>query len=367
MASVSKRVRDGKTTYLVRWRDGAAQRKKSFARKIDADRFRTHVEHSQNTGAYVDPAAGKVTFREYAEAWRTAQPHRPNTEHNTRVRLTRHVYPVIGNRPIASIRPSEIQALVSGLDLSPSSVRPVFNTLRGVFRAAVRDRKMGLNPADGVKLPEVPRKQVRPLTVDQVQALTTAVPPEYRALVVVGAGAGLRPGELFGLQLGDIDFLRKLIRVERQVQQTTGHGTYVGPLKTPRSYRTVPVGEVVITALSEHVRQWPAEGHLFTNRDGSVPLSNRWFAPAVWRPAVKAAGLPTGTGMHSLRHFYASALIRSGLSVRVVSERLGHASAAVTLGVYSHLWPDDEQRSRDAIDEIFGQGAPPVRPGIEAR
>ncbi len=364
MASVSKRVRDGKTTYVVRWRDGTTQRKKSFARKIDADRFRTHVEHSQNVGTYVDPAAGKVTFRAFAEAWRTAQPHRPTTAHGTRVRLEKHVYPVIGDRPIASIRPSEIQALVSGLDLAPSSVRPVFNTLRGVFRAAVRDRKVGLNPADGVKLPEVPRRQVQPLTVDQVQVLATAIRPQYRALVVAGAGAGLRPGELFGLQLGDVDFLRKLIRVERQVQEVTGHGVYVGPLKTRQSYRTVPVGEVVITALSEHVRQWPTEGHLFTH-DGGL-ISARWFSDQVWRPAVAAAGLPNATRFHDLRHFYASALIRSGLSVRVVSERLGHASAAVTLGVYSHLWPDDEQRSRDAIDALFGQGAPPARPGIEA-
>ncbi len=365
MASVSKRIRDGKTTYVVRWRDGTTQRKKSFARKIDADRFRTHVEHSLNTGAYVDPAAGKVTFKAYAEAWRTAQPHRPNTAKNTRSRLEQHVYPKLGNRPIASIRASEIQALVSGLELSPSSVRPVFVTLKSVFRAAVRDRKVAVNPADDIRLPEVPRKQVVPLTVEQVQALADEIPAEYRALVVVGAGAGLRPGELFGLQLGDVDFLRKLVRVERQVQQTTGHGTQVCPLKTRQSYRTVPVGEVVITALSEHVRQWPSGGHLFTKGGDLVP--SVWFGAKVWRPAVKAAGLPTGTGMHSLRHFFASALIRSGLSVRVVSERLGHASAAVTLGVYAHLWPDDEQRSRDAIDQLFGQGAPPVRPGIEAR
>jgi integrase len=366
MASVSKRVRDGKTSYVVRWRDGAAQRKKTFTRKIDADRFRTHVEHSQLSGSYVDPVAGKVTFQEFAEAWRTAQPHRPTTAHHTRVRLEKHMYPVLGNRPIASIRPSEIQALVSGLDLAPSSVRPVFGILKSVFTAAVRDRVISVNPADQVKLPEVPRRQVQPLTVDQVQALADAIRPEYRALVVVGAGAGLRPGELFGLQLGDIDFLRKLVRVERQVQEVTGHGVYVGPLKTRQSYRTVPVGEVVITSLSEHVRQWPPDGHVFTGQSGHL-IAARWFGRQVWRPSVAAAGLPTGTRFHDLRHFYASALVRSGLSVRVVSERLGHASAAVTLGVYSHLWPDDEQRSRDAIDQLFSQGAPPVRPGIEAR
>jgi Phage integrase family len=66
----------------------------------------------------------------------------------------------------------------------------------------------------------------------------------------------------------------------------------------------------------------------------------------------KAAGLP-GVGFHDLRHFYASALIRAGLNVRVVSERLGHANAAMTLNVYAHLWPDDEGCTRQAIDDVF--------------
>jgi integrase len=72
----------------------------------------------------------------------------------------------------------------------------------------------------------------------------------------------------------------------------------------------------------------------------------------VWAPAREAAGLP-GARFHDLRHFYASALIRAGLNVRVVSERLGHANAAMTLNVYAHLWPDDEDRTRQAIDDVF--------------
>jgi len=66
----------------------------------------------------------------------------------------------------------------------------------------------------------------------------------------------------------------------------------------------------------------------------------------------REAGLPD-VGMHDLRHFYASALIRAGLSVKVVSERLGHSNAAMTLNVYSHLWPDDEDRTRQAIDDML--------------
>jgi integrase len=68
--------------------------------------------------------------------------------------------------------------------------------------------------------------------------------------------------------------------------------------------------------------------------------------------------------MHDLRHFYASALIRAGLSVKVVSDRLGHSNAAMTLNVYSHLWPDDEDRTRAAIDDVFRPAVPTVCPAI---
>jgi integrase len=74
----------------------------------------------------------------------------------------------------------------------------------------------------------------------------------------------------------------------------------------------------------------------------------------VWRAAVNAAGAPAGTGFHELRHYYASLLIRHGESVKVVQARLGHASAAETLDIYSHLWPDSDDRTREAIDAVLG-------------
>jgi integrase len=79
-----------------------------------------------------------------------------------------------------------------------------------------------------------------------------------------------------------------------------------------------------------------------------------------WRKAVKKAGLPGGTGPHALRHAYASMLI-AGESVKVVSERPGHTNAAMTLNVYSHLFPDSEDRTQKAIDAAFQDHADSVR------
>jgi integrase len=362
MATVKKDSARKRTPYVVRWRDESGRQcKRGFARKVDADRYRAEVEHKLHTGSYVDPVAGRRTFRDYAEAWRLAQPHRPNTAANTRSRLEKHIYPVIDDRPIAGIRPTEVQALVSGLKVSASSVRPIVGTLKAIFSAAVRDRVIGLNPAERITLPEQPRNRVVPLTVEQVEAIVAALPKRYRALAVVGAGTGLRQGELFGLQVADVDFLRRTLTVRRQVQETPGHGVYVSQLKTPRSYRVIPIGDVVVSALAEHLREYPAQGeqHIFTTEAGEI-IGRTRFNRDVWAPARKAADVTGGT--HGLRHFYASALIRAGLSVRVVSERLGHSSAAMTLNVYAHLWPDDEDRSRAAIDDVFRREVPTMRP-----
>ena len=98
------------------------------------------------------------------------------------------------------------------------------------------------------------------------------------------------------------------------------------------------------------------QGHLyglgFTNAD--LPVDMVMIA---FRRAVEKAGAPVGTTLHDLRHYYASLLIRHGESVKVVQARLGHASATETLNVYSHLWPDSDDRTRAAVDDVLGASA----------
>jgi integrase len=348
---------------VVRWRDEAkAQRKRSFKRKLDADRYRAQLEHELSTGAYVDPGAGRVPFHDYAEVWRRAQPVRATTAVRHRVSLELHAYPALGDRPIAAIRPSEIQAFVTGLSqrLAPATVRTVYATVRAVFRAAARDRVIQSDPCQSkaVSLPAGEHRRIVPLSVDQVAAIAAGMPAQLQALVITGAGTGLRRGELLGLQLTDVDFLRRQVQVERQRQRSTGGGLAVVALKNRRAYRSVPVGQTVTTALAEHCRRFPPGEFVF-------PIGSVEGLFAVWSRARTAAGVPWATP-HDLRHFYASCLIAAGLSVKVVSARLGHANAAMTLNTYAHLWGDDDDRSRHAVDAAFiakiNQRAPSVRP-----
>src|SRR3954463_6020463 len=138
MAHIQKR---GPKRWVARYEDPAGrERARSFERKIDAEKFLVSVQHQKWTNTYVDPDAGRVTFAEYADAWRTAQPHRVSTARTVRHHLHAHAFPAFAMRPLASIRTSDIQAWVTGLStggLAPSTVRAVFENVRAVFRAVV--------------------------------------------------------------------------------------------------------------------------------------------------------------------------------------------------------------------------------------
>lgn len=357
MANVQKRP-NGK--WRARYRDlDGKEHARHFDRKVDAQRWLDEVTASVVTGQYVDPRSAKKPFGEYAEEWRTRQPHRPSTAKAVAQHLSCYVYPAWGKRALGAIKPGDIQSWVTGLTtthhLAASTARTVYNTVNSVFRAAVQDRMIPSNPCTGTKLPAVPPKRVVPLSVEQIRDLAERIPARYKGLVLLGAATGLRPGELFGLQLRHVDLLNATVSVEQQIQQTAKHGVYVGPPKTPRSDRTVPLPRMAIDALKAHLEEFSASGQeswLFTAPEGG-PVVYTHFMDGSWRPACARAGIPKGTGPHNLRHHYASLLIKHGESVKTVSERLGHTNAAMTLNIYTHLWPDSEERTRAAVDTAY--------------
>lgn len=361
MASIGRKRADG--TYRARYRDSSGKEyARHFKRRVDAQRWLDETTASIVTGAYVAPGAGRVSFRNYAEQWRASQVHREGTAVQVEGVLRRHVYPTIGARSLESILPSDIQALVKGMGLvlAPASVTVAYRYVSSIFKAAARDRRIAASPCDGIRLPKVSRSEVIPISTDDVRALSEAVPERYRAMIVLAAGTGLRQGEVFGLTLDRIDFLRRTLTVDRQLVGVQGQTPTFGPPKTASSVRTVPLPRVVIDALAEHLRLFPPAvgAPIFTGSDGQ--LLGRSAFGEIWRRAVKSSGIPQCT-FHGLRHYYASLLIRHGESVKTVQLCLGHASAAETLDTYSHLWPDSDDRTRDAVDAVLGVPADYLR------
>jgi integrase len=224
-----------------------------------------------------------------------------------------------------------------------------------IFKAAVGDRLIAVSPCDRIALPKRPRVEVVPLEVEAVERLVAAMPEHLRALIVFAAGTGLRQGECFGLTVDRVDFLRRQVRVDRQLLGVRDGAPVFGPPKSAAGFRTVPLPLVVAEALAAHLARRPAGPHglVFTNRAGA-PLRRSGFGEA-WHRAAARAELPEWATFHDLRHFYASLLIARNCSIKAVQKRLGHQSATETLDTYSHLWPDSDDETRAAVDSVLSR------------
>ena len=357
IGSIDKRPDRPNAPWRVRYRDPAGKEKtRHFARQVDAKRFLDGVRSEIITGSYVDPEAGRKLFGEYAKEWASMQVHRPSTAYQLDAQLRHHILPFLGQRPIGVLRKSELQAWVKGrsMVLSPATVKVVATWVSTILRAAVDDGLIASSPFRGITLPKRDRKQVVPLTTAQVLQLIELMPEHYRALIITAAGTGLRQGELLGLVGDQIDWLGRRLRVDKQLVSLPGRPQQLGPPKSEASYRSVPLPDVVLEALALHVQHHrPGDlGVIFTTATGRA--IRRSDIGAVWAPAARSLGLKPGTGMHALRHYYASVLISGGESVKVVQARLGHATAQETLETYAHLWPDSEDRTRALLDSVLG-------------
>lgn len=368
--------------WRARWRDpdGKTQ-SKVFPRKIDAENHITAKQHSKLTHTYIDEKAGRTTVAEYWAIWSERQQWRDSSRSSVTSMFDRQVLPALGKRQLASLRRGDIESWAAKMPRSRQYARQAAQYLATLLDAAVADRLIASNPARGAKRPRVDREPVVPFTAVEVDALRAAAPAWFDVALTLGLGAGLRQAEATGLTVDRVDFLRRQLVVDRQLL-TRGAETF-GPLKTSRSYRTVPLADSVIAELAHHV-----EVH-GTGRDGLVvhlpdggPVQRERFG-WVWRQlrsaavkaveddddAIEAARLRArlgGARFHDTRHTYASTLLAGGVSVAAAAEYLGH-SPAVLLSTYAHLMPGDHERARSVVEAAFQRASATSRVTVGSR
>jgi integrase len=349
------------------WRNAEGkERTASFDRKIDAQRHGAAMEAEARAprvpkvpGAW-DPANGTMTLAEYASGkFLPAMLHlRPNSAVLYESHLRTHILPRLGDREMGTLSRTDMKGLVAALagTLAPATVETVFAVLRALMSAAVDDGVIPANPCTRVPLPRVEPRVIEPLSGADVLALEAALPERYRVLVRLAAGCGLRFGEACGLTVPRVDFMRRKVKVIEQMQNGA-----LAPLKTRASQGTVPVDDWVIEGISAHLARFgPGPDQVIVVNAAGRPVRRSAFGDA-WRAAVEAAGLPKGTRFHDLRHFYASALIRSNLNPKVVQARMRHATIAETMDTYGHLFPDSEDLGRGAVEAALSAAADQVR------
>jgi integrase len=375
VASIHSRVvADGTKRYDVFYRDpDGVQRTKTFNRSRAAEAFANTTESDKLRGNWIDPNAGKITFKSYATDWLAIQSFDPNTRIQVESRLRVHIFPVLGRTYLRNIRPSTVQAWLKTTErLAERTRRLIFGHILTILNAAVDDELIRKNPclAKSVRRPKPLPIKVVPWETDAVLGVRDALPERYQIVATLGAGLGPRQGESFGLSPDDIDWLRGVVHVRRQVK-IIGSKKVFAPPKYGKE-REVPLPESVREWLAAYLVQFPARTVtlpwkkpdseesvtvplLVTSRE-SKALDKNYFNSHIWKPALIKVGIePTrANGTHALRHFYASVLLDAGENVKALSEYLGHADPGFTLRVYTHLMKASAERTRKAVDQVLG-------------
>jgi integrase len=340
MSRPEKRIRNGKVRWYARYYDPSGrQLAKTFNRQVDAERFLRQIETAKDNNNYVDPARGKITVGAWAPTWLETQGHlKASTYARYEGIVNKHIKPRWGSTPLNKITHADIAKWVSSIKLAPASVHYIHRVMYLILELA-------RNPAVGTRVPKIAKTEKRFLTRDEVFRLADAaaeypipeIGQQYRALVLVLAFCGLRWGEAAGLKVKRLDLLRRRLVVAETLSEVSGHLVR----GTPKNHhaRSVPVPNFLVDQLAQVVNGLPADALVFTTWRGK-PLRNLNFRRDVFDKAAEDAGL-SGLTPHELRHTAASLAVSAGANVKAVQRMLGHASAAMTLDVYSGLFDDD--------------------------
>ncbi|MGI5457866.1 tyrosine-type recombinase/integrase [Streptomyces sp. CA-249302] len=355
------------------------EKSKSFPdrQKRLAEQWLTQIEADMARGQYIDPRAGRLTVRQYAERWLASLTMDPGTFVSTEQRIRLHVVPHLGSRSLDSLRPIHVREWLRKLQdggVAPAYQRVIFANLNAMLAAAVDDRLIPHNPcrSSSVKAPKLEPRRIVPWRPERVLAMRAALPERYRGMVDLAGGCGMRQGEVLGIAIDDVDFAEEVVHIVRQVKLIAGKQVFALP-KGGKT-RTVPLPESVARALEAHIERLPptavtlpwrsvdgapvTASVIFSNVAGRA-VNRVVFNNKAWRPALDKVGVPRGreNGMHALRHFYASVLLDAGENIKALSEYLGHHDPGFTLRTYTHLMPSSEKRTREAVNGAFEDGA----------
>lgn len=324
----------------------------TFQAKIDAEEWLAarRREITQDDWKPPEARSKRVTFTTYAASWlatRTTprgEPLKRRTRSHYRYLLDLHLEPTFGDQTLRSITPAGVREWHAGLAHVPSVRAHAYALLKSILSTAVEDGEITKNPCGIRGASKVQRvKEIRPATLDELDAITEAMPNRMRLAIQLSAWCALRFGEVTELRRKDVDAKNGVVRIRRGVVRDHGE-VYVDTPKSAAGVRDVHVPPHLTPMLKAHLRdhtQIGADGLLFyaVTTGAQLPHSSlEWH----WRRARNAAGRPDLT-LHGLRHTGATLAAQSGATVKELMARLGHTTPAMAMR-YQH-----ESRERDRV------------------
>jgi integrase len=258
------------------------------------------------------------------------------------------------------MRPLDIQTTYQEMierGLSPRTIRYTHAVLRSALRQALQWRLLLDNPVDGVKIPQQLRGEMRSLTVEQAQAfLKAALATPHGPVLAVALTTGMRPSEYLALKWQNLDWSRQTVSVVRSVRRLDGRWCF-SDTKRSRSRRPIRLQSWIVSLLRDLRTKASAQGSYSEARDlvfrtpSGQPINADYLAKQ-FRSILDLAGAPR-LRLYDLRHSAATIALAAGVSPKVVSEQIGHASTAFTLDTYAHVLPHMQDEAAARVEAML--------------
>lgn len=328
------------------------------------------AQKAADDGVYFEPA--RVTLSKWLDMWleEYVRPSvKPLTYSTYKSRIDTHIKDAIGRIKLTSLNATHIQSFYNDLlrvkELQPKTIKNVHGILHKALEQALKLRYIGINPADACTLPRIEKKEISPLSENEIAAFLSAIQENepLRDLFTVALFTGLREGEICGLPWEAVNFNEGTITVKQQLckEKVKGGQHYIASTKSDKS-RVLTVAPFVMDILRA-VRQEQLHNHLacglvwqnkfnlvFTDKTG------RFIVPQTALKRFKAIATKIGrpdARFHDLRHTYAVTALQEGDDVKTVQQNLGHATASFTLDVYGHVSEKMKKESAARMQSYF--------------
>jgi len=341
--------------------------------KKDAEKKLAELLHQMDTGMFMKP--GKTTLADFLERWLKDYAYAnlaPRTAEGYETIIRQHLIPKLGSIPLTQLKPEHIQkyyaeTLSNGRSdgkgaLSSLTVRHHHMTLHNALKCAVKWGLLVRNPVDSIDAPRTTHTEMKVMSEEDLNRFLEVIKPTpYYTLFYLALFTGMRRSELLGLRWSDTDLVLCQISVNRTMHHLRNGEIVFRPPKTAKGRRVVSLSPSTALVLQEHKEaqaalrllqgQSVAQTDLVFSKEDRSPLTPNAVTSA-WVRLAKRAGLE-GIRLHDARHTHASLMLKQGVHPKIVQERLGHSTIAITLDTYSHVDPGLQEAAAQAFDCVL--------------
>lgn len=328
----------------------------------------TRLLHERDSGLHVQPS--RMTVAELLDDWlKSCSGLAPKTRAGYAQIVNSHLKPALGTLKLKQLRPTNIQRYLNEKAgpkdpgekrLSSTTLHHHYAVLHAALRYAVRMQLLCTNACDAINAPKVRRTEMTVLNASEVaELLLGLMGKDVYIPVVIAVYTGLRRGEVLGLKWGDLDLENGRLTLTRSLQRLEGVTSFKSP-KNERG-RTISIAPFLVGELRMHYKQQLEskmaardkyeDNDLVCARPDGTPLNPGSYSSR-FRDLVDKMDVPR-IRLHDLRHIHATLLLDGGVSLKVVSERLGHSTTRLTGDTYAHILEGRDRAASDLFDSIM--------------